>query len=205
MDANPPSTMQRHGGRDYLARPGGASRCVCRDPASRCACRDPLRLLLYNRLPKTASGTLDAMLTTHLQHGRFENGGMWPRDLDQEETALYGATLRNLSRTTPGGLLVYVRHIFYCDLAALLGPNLATAATYINVWREPVARAVSIMNWNRLGSLSQAEHPEANGSTRWNTRDDAFSKVHNQYLRWNCGFRVHMSLVGRRLTHSFSS
>ena len=92
-------------------------------------------------------------------------------------------------------MLIFVRHVFYCDLPTLLGPSLAASFTYINVLREPVARAASVLNWVHERSLAAARQPKPAGDAEWNTPSDHFPKVHDQYIRWHCGFTVFRSQV----------
>ena len=111
------------------------------------------RLILYNRLPKTGSGTVEALLSSLVRRRssvvslRF--GPDWPRDILTETDAAQYAHNLSVHRIR-NTRVIYSRHMFYCDLPALLGFDLAQGVQYINVWRDPIARAVSALNWNHL-------------------------------------------------------
>ena len=113
----------------------------------------------------------------------------------------YAAHLRQVHVSKSKDMLIFVRHVFYCDLPTLLGPSLAASFTYINVLREPVARAASVLNWVHERSLAAARQPKPAGDAEWNTPLDHFPKVHDQYIRWHCGFTLYRSLVAGSLVN----
>lgn len=102
-------------------------------------------LLLYNRIPKCASSTMQTVLRRLSHKLNFEHTSSSifdARQLDQDEQQ---DLVHNLTTMTNHHTLSYDRHIYYTNFTMFDAP----APVYVNMVRDPVERFISSFYYRR--------------------------------------------------------
>ncbi|XP_050689900.1 heparan sulfate 2-O-sulfotransferase pipe-like [Eriocheir sinensis] len=130
------------------------------------------RILLYNRIPKCASSTMQTILrwcSRQLGYEHFSSTVYDQHQLSQGKQRELVANLTTRTSTTPG-LQSYDRHLYYTDFEE----QGAQRPAYINLVREPVERFISSFYYRRskerLARILAHGHLVASPSPNWRNR-----------------------------------
>ncbi|KAK7082686.1 hypothetical protein SK128_004582 [Halocaridina rubra] len=119
-------------------------------------------LLVYNRIPKCASSTMQTLLRKLSRHLNFEHVSSQiynMHQLTQEEQEKLVENLTSSLLEAPSHALSYDRHLYYTNFTGLG----LTPPVYINVVRDPVERFISSFYYRRseerLSRIQMNGHP----------------------------------------------
>jgi hypothetical protein len=137
------------------------------------------RLVLFNRVPKCGSTSLEKIIRQQAAERRFafvSSTDYVNNSLDTEEQTAFTRSLNALSRRQPR--MLYDRHILYVDFAALGQP----APLYINLLREPLHMQLSAFYfWRECVCVTHqpfCASARAHSSAQPSARDGAARALH---------------------------
>ncbi|XP_053650674.2 uncharacterized protein [Cherax quadricarinatus] len=105
-------------------------------------------ILVYNRIPKCASSTMQTIIRRLSRHLGFDHVSSLiydKRQLSQDDQEQLIENLTSSVKGTPSHALSYDRHIYYTNFTALN----AGRPVYINIIRDPVERFISSFYYRR--------------------------------------------------------